>query len=192
MAESTEPSAATAGSRTAPWSRVFWLVLAAGAALRFFGLDRQSLWRDETITFFHARYESLSESIGWLARSDVHPPLSDIVYTFWIRAFGDSVPALRSLAAVFGVGAIVAIYALGRRLLGERAALYAAILQAGSLMQVYYSQEVRGYSMTVFLAILAMHATLCWVERRDARSWPLLEGRRAARSAEPRIKRGLR
>lgn len=177
MAESIEPSAASADPRTAQrvprrsrWPAAFWFVLAAGAALRFLGLDRQSLWRDETITLYHARYESLSESIAWLARSDVHPPLPDVVYTFWIRAFGDSVPALRSLAALFGVGAILAVYALGRRLLGERAALLAALLQACSLMQIYYSQEVRGYSMLVFLAVLAMHAMLRWIERRNAGS----------------------
>src|SRR5208337_499445 len=58
---------------------------------------------------------------------------------------------------VLGLVGIVAIYYLGEQLFSRRAGLIAAAMTAVSPVQIWYSQEVRGYSLYVLLS------ALCWL-----------------------------
>jgi mannosyltransferase len=133
------------------------LVVVAGAALRLYGLDAQSLWNDELSSWERSHHESLSDVIAKGVRTDVHPPGYQILVYGVMHTIGDSEIALRLPSAIAGVLAIAAIYALGLQLYTRREALIAATLLAFSYQPLYYSQEGRAYSLLLLLAILTAH-----------------------------------
>lgn len=81
------------------------------------------------------------------------------MYTWlgWLAPLGEEwVAKLRSPSALFGVGAIVAIYYVNRVAFSPLAGLVAAALMAVSPFAVYLSQEARHYTLPMFLITLAL------------------------------------
>ncbi len=143
------------------WSRRSWpiapLALAA-LALRLWGLDRTSLWRDEgyTVVFTHLPWRTL---LGFDEGYDVHPPLYYVLTKLVARALPDAI-AGRALSAVAGALTIVALYACAARLLDRRAALVAALVLALAPLHLWYSQEARMYTLLGLFVTLALLALL--------------------------------
>ena len=78
--------------------------------------------------------------------------------------------SLRLLPAIFGVLAIPTIYFVGRRLVGARAALFAAFFLAVSPLHVYYSQFARYWSLVFLLAAVYPYAIYLGIHERS-RGW---------------------
>jgi uncharacterized membrane protein len=93
--------------------------------------------------------------------AEPHPPLFFLEQHLWIRLFGNSEIAMRSLVALFSVGAIGCAYSLGRCLLGHRGGLLLAVLLGLNPFYLFHSLNVRMYGSLVFWTLLS--------------SWSLLE-----------------
>ena len=96
-----------------------------------------------------------------LATYSTHPPLFFCLMYSWVSANsigeqGELNTVLRSLPAIFGVGAIAAIYFLNRIAFSKPAGLIAALFMAVSPFGVYLSQEARHYTLPVLLTTLAL------------------------------------
>ena len=65
---------------------------------------------------------------------------------------------LRILPALFGVLAIPALYLVGRRLIGTRAALFGALMLTVSGLHVFYSQFARYWSLVFLLSAIYPYA----------------------------------
>src|SRR5690242_5964496 len=91
------------------------LITAAGAVLRFATLSTQSFWLDEAIAINSARLD-IGGMIDSLARTEGNPPLYFLLLDGWMRLFGTSEAAVRSLSAVIGTATILLGYEIGRRL----------------------------------------------------------------------------
>lgn len=139
--------------RVNSWTAAIALLTLAGAALRAFHLGAQSLWYDEGFSV-HLATMSLREATAWTAR-DVAPPLYYYLLHFWLRLFGTSEAAARSLSALVGTLTIPAMYAVGRMLFGRLAGFLAAALVAASPLYIWYSQETRTYALLTFLGLVA-------------------------------------
>ena len=74
---------------------------------------------------------------------------------------------LRLFPALFGVLAVPAVYLVGRRLLGTRAALFTAFLIAVSSFHVYYSQFARYWSLVFLLSAIYPYAIYVGVRERN-------------------------
>ena len=134
-------------------------MLVAGAALRFATLDAQSLWYDEAVTA-HLMTLCLPDLWRAIPDSESTPPLYYVLEWLWTHVFGTGEVGLRSLSALLGTATIGVVWALGRRLGGERAGLAAAALVAFNPMLVWFSQEARGYAL---LALLGALSALLWL-----------------------------
>ena len=162
------------------------LVIIVGIALRFGNLDLKPLWLDEIITALFALGRQTSDipldriftsldlaslftlnptlSCPQIARTvaveSTHPPLFFCLMHGWlgrISGFSHSLAwQLRSLPALFGIGAIVAMYVLNRLAFSPAAGLAAAGLMAVSPFCVYLSQESRHYTLPLLLITLAL------------------------------------
>ncbi|MDB9306104.1 glycosyltransferase family 39 protein [Nodularia spumigena CS-591/12] len=162
------------------------LPIALGAVLRFWHLDLKPLWMDEVITAIFSlgkNYHDLPlntlfplqrvqeiftfqpgvscEQIAEnLANQSTHPPLFFCgMYSWlgWMNPLGTEwVGKLRSLPALFGVGAIAAIYGVNRIAFTGASGIIAALIMAISPFAVYLSQEARHYTMPMFLITLAL------------------------------------
>jgi 4-amino-4-deoxy-L-arabinose transferase-like glycosyltransferase len=143
---------------------ILGLILLLALCLRWHRLDGQSLWADEGNSAALA-LRSLS-GITRDAAHDIHPPLYYYLLHFWVRLWGNSEIALRSLSALAGTMLVWATFVLGREWFNLRVAYIAAFLAAISPFQVYYSQEARMYILVALWSALAVLFAVRWI-----RSW---------------------
>jgi len=138
-----------------PWLGLIVLAVALRAPL-LVGLG--TLWNDEAFSR-HFALLPIEDAMRYLTM-DVHPPLHTAVLHGWIKLFGPSVPALRSLSLIFATLGLVVFLKLGRELFGKREAMLAGFLAVFSPLMVYYGADARMYAMVFFLACLS--ALLFW------------------------------
>ncbi|HEY66306.1 MAG TPA: hypothetical protein G4O02_17280, partial [Caldilineae bacterium] len=144
------------------------LILLGGFLLRLYQLGAQSLWYDETVSAYLAS-ESPARLIAHTSR-DIHPPLYYLLLHFWTRLVGDSEFALAFVSVFWGMLLIAITYEIARRLIDPATGLLAAFLVAISPFNVWYSQEVRMYTLGSFLGMITLGALVrLWGER--ARGW---------------------
>lgn len=130
-------------------TRPGWLLPACGVLLvafaaRVHGLEVQSLWHDEGLSWWFAR-QPLGELIRGVANTE-HPPLYFLGLAIWLRLAGDSAFALRFLSVLGGVLTVALTMALARQWRMPLVGLLAAAVLALHPWHIWYSQEVRSYS----------------------------------------------
>lgn len=140
------------------------LILALGLRLP---LLNGSLWLDEAA-------QALESSRPWSQQlqiaQDFQPPLLHLLLfapirvstaEWWLRAVGALLPGLIT---------IWASYQIGKKLLSHQAGVLSALLLATSSFHIFYSQELRPYSLP------AMWASLSWLfllftSKKNNRAW---------------------
>jgi len=129
------------------------LILAVAVYFRLSDLGARNLWTDEAWVALAAMQPTAREA---LAAGQSTPPL--YLLTVWaaVKLWGHSEVVLRGLSFLFGVGALVLFWRLGRSLLEAPAALLALAAVAFSPVMVYYSKELKQYSGDAFFAVLAL------------------------------------
>jgi mannosyltransferase len=132
-----------------------YAVLVLGLALRIFRLDAQSFYYDESTQVILSTGRLMNVVKGLANGAENCPPLTHILYNFWLR-FGSSDYWVRLLAALIGVVAIYAVYLLAREVLSRRDSIVAAFLMAINPFHIWYSQEARPYSLVILLNTLSM------------------------------------
>jgi uncharacterized membrane protein len=152
--------AVAAGRRPAfrPETAALLAILLAAFGLRMAGLGAGSLWYDETVSVYLAG-KALPELAAHTAR-DIHPPGYYLLLHAWLRAAGDSEFAAAFLSLFFGLLLVALAYHLGRRVFGCRAGLWAALLVALSPYNLWYSQEVRMYTLGAVVGVGLILETL--------------------------------
>jgi uncharacterized membrane protein len=139
-----------------PDRRVLAAIVAGALALRLFRLAHQSLWVDEILSF--KAFTSSAGAPFWKKLLyDVHGPLYSLIMHLW-SAVSTSDFWLRTPSAIAGA---CAVYALARWFMeiGRRdLALPAALFMALSPFHLYYSQEMRFYSLLSLAVVLALIA----------------------------------
>jgi mannosyltransferase len=135
------------------------VVVALGVMLRFY--THSALWLDEALTVDRARLP-LSQIAGSV-KHDGAPPLYYYLLHFWMRVFGQSDLATRSLSGVIGVITLAVAWLAGNRFGGRVVAWTTLILLASAPFAVYYSTEARMYALVILLTgcgFLALHRAL--------------------------------
>src|SRR5258705_1846896 len=93
-------------------------ILVVAALLRFWALDKQSLWLDELHTMIEAAPAlSFKELFYYLSCCDQHPPLYFFVEKLLFIVFGHTSLVARTLSALIGIGSVWLMYLLGKELL---------------------------------------------------------------------------
>ncbi len=131
-----------------------WLLpgfILLGFALRLYRLGADSLWYDETVSAFLAS-ETAPELVAHTAR-DIHPPGYYLLLHAWVGLVGHSEFALAFFSLGFGVLLIALTYRLARDLANPTVAAWAALLVTFAPYHVWYSQEVRMYTLGAALGL---------------------------------------
>lgn len=139
--------------------------LLVGFALRLFQLGGESLWYDETVSVVLAR-KSIPDLLAHTA-GDIHPPGYYLLLHWWQAWVSPTLThGLEFLFAwpslVCGVLMIALLFALGRRLLEPTTAVIGIWLAALNPFHIWYSQEVRMYTLGALLGLLALWAVIKW------------------------------
>lgn len=131
------------------------LVLLLAVFLRLFGAN-QSFWLDEAISALTSQKAFPYQWSG--ITGDFQPPLYYIVLHLYMKIGFTNELVLRIPSIIFGILAVWSIYRFTNQLFGKNIAIVAALLLATSQFHIYYSQELRMYSLLAFISIEAMSA----------------------------------
>jgi len=126
-----------------------FLILILSLGLRLISLN-QSLWLDEAISANVAKNYSYTDIVTKFSPSDFHPPLFYLTLKAWTSVFGFSEISLRFPSIIFS---LITIYLISRFY-----GLSSALLLAFNPLYLYYSQEVRMYSLVTLLVFCAFLA----------------------------------
>ncbi|MGH9044487.1 MAG: glycosyltransferase family 39 protein [Acidimicrobiales bacterium] len=140
-------------------------VVVAGIVLRF--TTHSALWLDEALSVDIAK-RPLSQ-LHALLRQDGAPPLYYVALHLWMRAFGTSNLAVRSLSGVMAVLTLPVVWAIGRNY-GTRIATALLVLAASAPFAIYYGTEARMYALVMLLSALGYLALLRSVARPSVAS----------------------
>ena len=140
-------------------------VLVAAVVLRFW--TRSDLWLDEAnaVSIAGLPLSRIPDAL----RHDGSPPLYYVLLHGWIRVFGTSDLAVRSLGGVFAVAALPFMWLAGRHVGGRPGAWVALLLLASSPFAVRYATEARMYSLVVLLVVCGYLALSRVLERPGPR-----------------------
>src|SRR4051812_23385514 len=123
--------------------------------MRFATIDVQSYWFDEALT---AKLLAMpfGDMLSSVPDTELTPPLYYVLAWPWAHVVGTQEAALRALSALLGAAAVPVAYLTGRELASHAAGLVTAALVAFNPLLVWYSQEVRPYSLLVLLCALSL------------------------------------
>ena len=136
----------------------------------------ESAYYDEVWTMAEIDAPSFAEF--WTAQRKSDPPSAVIAFYFSLlyfvcAAFGPGLLTGRIFSLVFGIATIALVYALGKRLDNARTGLLAALFLSLSLVHVYYSVEVRMYSLMLFLATLSVYTFVRLLQKPSKGLWAI-------------------
>ncbi len=137
-----------------------------GFGLRLYRLGGDSLWYDETVSAYLASL-SATDLVAHTAR-DIHPPGYYLLLHTWSLIAGQSEFALAYFSLFWGVLLIPLTYRLARYLSSGSIAGWTALLLAISPFNIWYSQEVRMYTLGAALGLVAIY---CLLRAVAAQSW---------------------
>lgn len=133
----------------------FWLIFFASLFIRFTVSD-QSFWLDEGASIVLARLP-----LGGLfkaLRGDFHPPLFYLLLHSWLPLAQHSEWLIRLPFIILGSLTVPVLYLLLSELLGKgkrKIALAATLLLMINPLHIYYSIELRMYSLNALLSLLS-------------------------------------
>jgi len=145
---------------------ILWLAF----GLRLLGLGSGSLWYDETVSAFLAG-KSLPALVAHTA-GDIHPPGYYALLHGWVRQAGGSEFSLGFFSLFWGLLLVALAHRLGVRLFSSPAGTLAALLVALSPYNLWYSQEVRMYTLGAALGMGLLLVITRMIYGRPGRSSP--------------------
>jgi hypothetical protein len=123
------------------------------AALRFWQINTYSLWGGEAFTMIGVEKE-WGDMFAYIVADIVHPPLYYILLKVWIMIGGDSLFWLKLSPVLSGVAVVIPFFLLCRELNFRLPETSLALLIVGvNGYLIHYTQELRMYSLFMFLAV---------------------------------------
>jgi hypothetical protein len=134
-------------------------------ALHLYDLEGKSIWSDESLSIYRARKSiafNLTNQIivQGVVTKDTQPPLYFLLLHGVRAVAGESEFSLRFLSTLFSILLISPLYLMGKRLISAQAGLLTAFLAAISPTFLWYAQEIRMYTMLVFISSLSVYALI--------------------------------
>lgn len=140
------------------YAGIFGIVI-LGIILRLIFIDKpDGLWNDEYVSWMIAAAPFNNGFIS-AVKSQCHMPFYYLYLKFFMTLFGQSDLLLRLTSVFAGILSIIAMYFTGREK-DEKTGLTCASLTAISSFLIYYSQEVRLYSILFLFSALSLLYTI--------------------------------
>ena len=124
-----------------------------GAILRIWNIEREGLRLDEAQSVWQASHTL--EYIHYYMSKNVHLPLHNSLLHFWMNMFGSGERNIRILSAIPGILTIPSMYFLANEILNKKGALFAAFVVAISPFYIWYSREIRMYTLLALTSTLS-------------------------------------
>lgn len=141
--------------------------------IRFMCIDKpEGLWNDEYISWYISTQPLFSEFINAVFKN-CHMPFYYCYLKIWQFIFGSSDFYLRISSLVPGVLSVISMFFVGKKLKDDNCGLLCALFTAVSGFLVYFSQEVRFYSILFLFSSLSLLFTLNLIENQSRKNYIL-------------------
>lgn len=117
----------------------------------------QSLWRDEAFSYLLAKRGIVDILV--LSARDFSPPLYSLILHFWLKIFGSTEVALRSLSLLFFIATAYVFYLFLTNIFKIKikwAYIYLLLFFSNPFLN-YYAFEARSYMPFTFFALLSFY-----------------------------------
>jgi len=133
------------------------LIVLIGLLSRINGINKNfGLWYDEAYCFFEASHSFPFGILNVMYNEDIHAPLYIFILHFWIKLFGQHDIILRLLSVLFGLLSIPVFYFVGKELSSKKTGLMIAAISSTSALSIFYSHEIKFYSLLILLGALSV------------------------------------
>lgn len=152
------PGAAPRKQFSSPWiSKIFPLLIVAGASVLMTLSARGDLWHDEVWSILFAESAITPLELFFFNHDNNH-----LLNTLFLYLIGDQDHFIvyRLLSILSGIGALLLVGHIARRLWGNRDAILALILCGFSFPLILMFSEARGYAPAIFFSLLAFACLL--------------------------------
>ena len=133
---------------------LIFLIILAGLYLRLYKLGENSFWYDESESVLTAIPPNQICSVLY---KENYPSVFYKIFVYYWSHLGFGEYVLRLASVIFGVFCIAMIYALTARLFNKSIGLISTFLLSFSPFHIYYSQELRMYTLISFLSLLCIY-----------------------------------
>ena len=145
------------------------LITVIGLILRLVAIDKpEGLWNDEYVSYMIAA-TPFTEGFWHAVKSQCHMPLYYLYLKITMLLFGSSDLILRLSSLLTGILSILAMYFVGKEK-NSRTAFYCSAFTAFSSFLIYYSQEVRLYSILFLFSALTLLFATRLVKKTDIKN----------------------
>jgi mannosyltransferase len=151
----------------APWVIVGLMLVTT--FFSFFFFQQQSLRLDEAQSLWQTSHTPVK--IIEIVAEDVHVPLYHFILHFWQLIFGSDVSLARFLSFIFFLLSMPLVYAVGKLVYDSRTALFATVLFIVSPFMNWYGNEIRMYSLFVFIVLLNQYFFLRLYKKQTSGLW---------------------
>ncbi len=131
--------------------------------VRAYRLADKNIWWDEGWSVWLSQ-----KDLAWIAlrtAADEHPPLHYWFLHFWNFVAGTDAFAGRFVSLFFGVLTIALIYRIGKKVGGTWVGILAALFLAVARFHIWWSQDIKNYTPSIFFAFAAVWFGLEILER---------------------------
>lgn len=154
-------------------------ILALALGVRLLGIISRPIWYDEAFAILFSEKGFGAMLYGTLAptgagSADIHPLGYYTLLWLWMKAFGESLVAVRLLSIIAGLISVYLVYRIALEILTDTKTAYlSALFAALSPFLVHYSQEIRMYAFLAMWLLLATFAYQRGSKTQDWRWWVL-------------------
>lgn len=148
------------------------VIICIGVILRLIYINTD-FWYDEACSWFSAKQDFPFGIMDNLLTLDLqHTPLYFFILHFWMKIFGDSEIAIRSLSIIFGILSLPLAYIISEKLFDKNKIISSSItiITAVSPLLVFFSVEARMYPVSVFLVLLSLNFLIDFERKKDKKS----------------------
>jgi len=130
------------------------LITLIAAFIRYYFITTHSLWMDESLQVWYSLpTRSIKEVIN-LSSLVTQPPADYLLLHWLMQLFGVKEWAVKLAPLIPGVISVPLIYFLTAKISNKRVGIIAAVLLAISPFHIYYSLEIRPYSLLCFATLV--------------------------------------
>jgi hypothetical protein len=140
---------------------VFVIVFVSAAILRFYPLFDYELTLDEISGLGRTGFTNFSDLIEHGVKlNDTHPALVQVIIFCVVKVFGYKIWLVKLPFLLFSLGSIIYFYKIGIEFFNKQVANFAIVINAFSLLFVFYAPIARMYSGGVFFSVALLYYAL--------------------------------
>lgn len=148
-----------------------FLIVLFGILIRLMSIDKaEGLWNDEYISWYIANKHLFGDFFHSIFQN-CHMPFYYFYLKFWGFVFGNSDFILRISSVLPGIFGIISMFFVGRELKDDKCGLVCAAFTSASGFLIYFSQEVRFYSILFLFCSLSLLFMLKLIENQNRRNY---------------------